>query len=102
MRVPNVSLNNRIVFNIDHLFDYVWYISRKKMEKTVKIEAAFSISKLSVENRVENNTEIATLKDLGFEEFTTNIKTAFPFYGGEDAALERLRSYFFETNVVAF
>jgi deoxyribodipyrimidine photo-lyase len=80
----------------------VFTVFRKKMEKTVKIEAAFSISKLSIENRVENDTEIATLKELGFEEFTTNIKTAFPFYGGEDAALERLRSYFFETKKVSF
>ncbi|MFQ3182688.1 MAG: deoxyribodipyrimidine photo-lyase, partial [Polaribacter sp.] len=80
----------------------VFTVFRKKMEKTVKIEASFSISKRSIENRVENNTEISTLKDLGFEEFTTNIKTAFPFYGGEDAALERLRSYFFETKKVSF
>jgi deoxyribodipyrimidine photo-lyase len=80
----------------------VFTVFRKKMEKTVKIETSFSISKLSIENRIENDTEIATLKDLGFEEFTTNIKTAFPFYGGEDAALERLRSYFFETKKVSF
>ena len=80
----------------------VFTVFRKKMEKTVKIEAPFSIAALSVENSVENDTEIATLKDLGFEEFTTNIKTAFPFYGGEDAALERLHSYFFETKKVSF
>ena len=80
----------------------VFTVFRKKLEKTVKIEAELSISKLSIENRVGNGTEIATLKDLGFEEFTTNIKTAFPFYGGEDAALERLRSYFFETKKVSF
>jgi deoxyribodipyrimidine photo-lyase len=75
---------------------------RKKLEKTVKIEAEFSISKRSVENIIENKTEIPTLKDFGFEEYTPNKKSAFPFSGGEDAALERLQAYFFETKKVSF
>ena len=80
----------------------VFTVFRKKLEKTVKIEAEFSISKLSVENIVENKTEIPTLKHLGFDEYTPNIKSAFPFSGGEDAALERLHTYFFETKKVSF
>jgi len=75
---------------------------RKKLEKTVKIDEEFSISKLSVKNVFENKTKIPTLKDFGFEEYTPNIKSAFPFSGGEDAALERLNSYFFETKKVSF
>jgi deoxyribodipyrimidine photo-lyase len=80
----------------------VFTVFRKKLEKTVKIEAEFSISKLSLENIVENKTEIPTLKHLGFDEYTPNIKSAFPFSGGEDAALERLHTYFFETKKVSF
>ena len=80
----------------------VFTVFRKKLEKTVKIEAEFSISKLSVENIVENKTEIPTLKHLGFDEYTPNTKSAFPFSGGEDAALERLHTYFFETKKVSF
>ena len=80
----------------------VFTVFRKKLEKTVKIEAEFSISKLSLENIVENKTEIPTLKHLGFDEFTPNTKSAFPFSGGEDAALERLHTYFFETKKVSF
>jgi len=80
----------------------VFTVFRKKLEKTVKIEAEFSISKLSLENIVENKTEIPTLKHLGFDEYTPNIKSAFPFSGGEDAGLERLHTYFFETKKVSF
>ena len=80
----------------------VFTVFRKKLEKTVKIEAEISISKLSVENIVENKTEIPTLKHLGFDEYTPNTKSAFPFSGGEDAALERLHTYFFETKKVSF
>lgn len=70
---------------------------RKGVEKTVKIDAEIPTSKVNELNLIENNTTIPTLEDLGFEEFTTNKKSAFPFKGGENEALERLEYYLFET-----
>ena len=46
---------------------------------------------------VPNTTAIPTLKDFGFEDFEPHPHTAFPFKGGEDQALERVQSYFYES-----
>ncbi|WP_299061987.1 DASH family cryptochrome [uncultured Polaribacter sp.] len=80
----------------------VFTVFRKKLEKTVSIEKEVSISKLSRENLLEDTTEIPTLKELGFNDFETPPKTAFPFSGGENEALERLNDYFFKTKKVGF
>ena len=68
----------------------------------MKIEKEFSVSKLLKENLIKNDTSIPTLKELGFESFETNVKSAFPFSGGENAAQERLNDYTFKTKKVAF
>jgi deoxyribodipyrimidine photo-lyase len=75
---------------------------RKKLEKYVEIQTEYSISKLSTENLVESTTNIPSLKDLGFENFEVHRNSAFPFSGGETAALKRLEHYFFETKKVGF
>jgi deoxyribodipyrimidine photo-lyase len=75
---------------------------RKKLEKTVQISQEVAIAKCELENLIENNTTVPTLKDLGFEDFKTHKNTAFPFFGGETAALSRLENYFFETKKVGF
>jgi deoxyribodipyrimidine photo-lyase len=75
---------------------------RKKVEKTVKIKTEISVNKKSDQNLVENFTEIPSLNALGFKNFENHAKTAFPFKGGEDAAISRLNSYFFETKKVSY
>lgn len=75
---------------------------RKKLEKYVTILPENNISKLSVDNLVDNSTEIPTLKDLRFDDFKTNSKTAFPFLGGETEGLKRLNYYLFESKKVGF
>ncbi|TXD48877.1 DASH family cryptochrome [Polaribacter sp. IC073] len=80
----------------------VFTLFRKKLEKTVKIKPEVSIPKQLLDNLIKNNTEVPTLEDLGFKSFETHANTAFPFSGGETAALERLNAYFFETKKVAF
>ena len=80
----------------------VFTVFRKKIEKTVSIEKEISISKLPDENLIKNTTDIPTLKELGFEEFEVNTNTAFPFSGGEKAALKRVENYFFETKKIGF
>ncbi|WP_435415616.1 DASH family cryptochrome [Polaribacter aestuariivivens] len=75
---------------------------RKKLEKKVKIQELNTTQKLSDTNLIENNTKIPSLTELSFQNFEENKKTAFPFSGGENSALERLNNYFFETKKVAF
>lgn len=80
----------------------VFTIFRKKLEKHVSIQEESKFSKLSANNIIENNTKIPTLKDLGFDEFTSTNKTAFPFKGGETEALNRLEYYLFESKKISF
>ena len=80
----------------------VFSVFRKTLEKTVKIDSEKSFVQTSTTNRVENLTKIPTIENLGFEDFTTSTKTAFPFLGGENEALKRLDRYFFKTKKVAF
>lgn len=80
----------------------VFTVFRKKLEKTVSIEAAININAVNEENIIENQTKTPTLKDLGFTDFEVPTKTAFPFKGGENEALKRLENYFFETKKVGF
>ncbi len=60
------------------------------------------MKKVPESNRIENNTNIPTLKDLGFEDFETHPHSAFPFKGGETEALKRLNDYFFNTKKLGF
>jgi deoxyribodipyrimidine photo-lyase len=77
-------------------------IFRKKVEKTVTVEKECTVTKLSEENLIETETAIPTMDSLGFSDTKTHAKTAFPFKGGETAALERLQYYFFESKKVSF
>ena len=80
----------------------VFTVFRKKLEKTVEVPKEIQVSKCTSENLIENKTIIPTLQDLGFEGFEIHENTAFPFSGGENAALKRLNTYFFETKKVSF
>jgi deoxyribodipyrimidine photo-lyase len=80
----------------------VFTVFRKKLEKYVAIREETTIEKLSASNRIENNTQIPTLTDLGFEDFERHPHSAFPFKGGETEALKRLDNYFFNTKKLGF
>jgi deoxyribodipyrimidine photo-lyase len=75
---------------------------RKKLEKYNFIRPEVHIDKLTTDNLISERTKIPSLKDMGFEEVTTNSKTAFPFHGGENEGLKRLHNYFFETKKLGF
>ncbi|WP_405562299.1 DASH family cryptochrome [Polaribacter sp. Asnod6-C07] len=75
---------------------------RKKLEKYVRIKEIATFPKLPETNIFNNTTKIPTLKDLGFSDFEMHPKTAFPFLGGETAALKRLNYYLFQSNKVSF
>ncbi len=75
---------------------------RKECEKKASVRALTSIAPLSPQNIVENPTEIPLLIDLGFEEFAVHANTAFSFKGGENQALARIESYFWDTKKLSY
>ena len=70
---------------------------RKKCEKESKIRPCVSVSAMPKENFFETSKTIPSLEDLGLEPFKLHKNSAFPFRGGEKAALKRIENYFFET-----
>jgi deoxyribodipyrimidine photo-lyase len=85
-----------IPFEVENLPN-VFTQFRNKCEKTIKVRPEFVSKSMSASNLIENKTEIPTLKNLGFDEFETDSRSAFPFSGGENQAKKRLENYFFET-----
>ena len=70
---------------------------RKKCEKESKIRPCVEINPKSLDNLIEISNVIPSLEDLGLESFKLDKNSAFPFRGGESAALKRMENYFFET-----
>jgi deoxyribodipyrimidine photo-lyase len=101
-------IHNQFLFHPeDIIFDIaktpqVFTVFRKKCEKYLEIREEAIVKKQSFENRLENNTTIPNLSDLGFENFEKHPHTAFPFIGGETEAIKRLNDYFFNTKKLAF
>lgn len=85
-----------IPFSIN-LIPKVFTQFRNQCEKSIKVRPEFKVQPLCEENRILNETVIPSLKTLGFTNFAVDARTAFPFHGGEDEALERLNHYFWET-----
>ncbi len=81
------------IINIPNVFTQF----RNKCEKSSKIRTESVTKPMSVSNLIENKTVVPTLKDLGFEEFVSDSRTAFPFKGGENQALKRMENYFWDT-----
>ncbi len=75
----------------------VFSVFRKQVEKQCKVNPCYTIKKEYTQESIENNTKIPTLEDLGFDSFTLDTRSAFPFQGGEIAALERMHDYFWNT-----
>ena len=70
---------------------------RKKCEKESKIRPCLEISAKQLDNIIETTNTIPNLEELGLESFKLDKNSAFPFRGGETAALKRMENYFFET-----
>ena len=70
---------------------------RKKCEKESKIRPCLEISAKQSDNIIETTNTIPNLEELGLESFKLDKNSAFPFRGGETAALKRMENYFFET-----
>ena len=70
---------------------------RIQCEKTTLVRPEFSVKPLKIENLKLNHTVIPTIESLGFTGFEVDSRTAFPFLGGEEQGLKRLRNYIWET-----
>ncbi len=75
---------------------------RKHVEKQSSVKNLVTTQPLCPLENLKNETTIPRLKDLGFENFDVHPNSAFPFNGGEDAAINRLNNYFFETKKLGF
>ncbi len=70
---------------------------RKTIESESRIRPINNQTLLQNHIKISNETKVPSLSDLGLETFKRHPHTAFPFKGGEDAAMDRLHKYFFET-----
>ena len=70
---------------------------RNQCEKSTKVRPDFKVQSVSKENWIKDETVIPTMKTLGFTDFETDSRSAFPFRGGEDEALNRMQNYFWES-----
>lgn len=72
---------------------------RQNIEKNLLIRPEFESAGMRYHNKTEIyfNSDEVTLRSLGFDDFETDKRSAFPFSGGEREALKRLDFYFSET-----
>ncbi len=75
---------------------------RKKLEKESRVRDMVSMSNYKQELPPIEDTKIHSLKDLGLEPFEKDSRSAFPWSGGEDAAMERIEHYFWETKKLQY
>ena len=88
---------NDIPYSTFDIIPEVFTEFRKKCEKESKINPCVTITERLKDNFFETSNAIPSLEDLGLESFKMDKNTAFPFRGGENAALKRVENYFFET-----
>ena len=105
--IPNIDfieVYDRFLFHPDDIpyndfnkIPEVFTEFRKKCEKESKIRPCVEIASRTLDNLMETSNSIPSLEDLGLESFKLDKNSAFPFRGGETAALKRMENYFFET-----
>lgn len=75
---------------------------RKKLEKESSVRPVVSINGYKQELPKTVITEIPTLKTLGLTPVQTDPRTAFPWKGGENSAMERVHEYFWKTKKLQY
>jgi deoxyribodipyrimidine photo-lyase len=72
---------------------------RKKCEAKISVRKCTPVPEpLKKENfHLKNETEIPDFRQLGFQEFQQDPRSAFPFKGGEKQAKKRINHYFWKT-----
>ena len=76
---------------------------RKRLEADAQIRPVEQgIQAMPETNLLQEFSEIPTLESLGYEHFETDPRTAFPFKGGEEHAMERVEEYFWEKRKLSY
>jgi deoxyribodipyrimidine photo-lyase len=75
----------------------VFTVFRKQCEQLCKVRASVIVEPQPETNMMHTSKVLPTLEDLGLASFKLNKNSAFPFRGGETAAMKRIEDYFFET-----
>ncbi|MCR9182022.1 MAG: DASH family cryptochrome [Flavobacteriaceae bacterium] len=76
---------------------------RKVSEKKVNVREPLSVpASKSKENRIQNDSQVPTLTELGLDDFKKDPQSAFPFLGGEQQGMKRIQHYFWETKKLAY
>jgi deoxyribodipyrimidine photo-lyase len=110
--IPEISIeeiHNQFLYHPEDILSdpqkipNVFTAFRKKLEKYVDIRPeAVTVPTFDTTNLVDENNELPSLTNLGFEPLEADSRTAFPFGGGERAALDRLEDYFFTSKKLGF
>lgn len=83
-----------------HKIPLLFTTFRQKVEKNLDIRNEFETENLIYNKSffdLKLKSDNITLYSLGFDDFEVNQSSAFPFSGGENEGLQRVKSYFFET-----
>jgi len=73
---------------------------RVKVEKSAVVKPSFPVPDFAA-SVISTKFELPTFEDLGIPIMLQDQRSAFPFTGGEQQALARLNSYFFESHHIA-
>lgn len=92
---PHLIEEREIPFNLDNL-PLIFTPFRKKVEKNSKIRD--EIRELPSVKKAIVNTKLKFLSKIEVNNIINHSNTAYPFEGGEKNALERLKSYLWESN----
>lgn len=76
---------------------------RRKCEKEITVRPLISSNQpLAKTNRIELDHPLPHLCDLGLEGFETDARSAFPFRGGTQNAIQRLEHYFWNSKKLSY
>ncbi|MAD59138.1 MAG: deoxyribodipyrimidine photolyase [Flammeovirgaceae bacterium] len=92
---PHLIEEREIPFNLDNL-PLIFTPFRKKVEKNSKIRD--EIREIPSVKKAIVNTKLKFLSKIEVNNIINHSNTAYPFEGGEKNALERLKSYLWESN----
>lgn len=74
---------------------------RNACEKKAVVPKIGKLRSMPEHNKIDTQTSLPTLEDLGFTKFEKDRRTAFPFLGGENQALKRLQDYLWTTRKIS-
>lgn len=95
---PHLIEESELPFNLDNL-PLIFTPFRKKVEKNSTIRN--EVRELPTIKKAIVNTELKFLSKIEVNDIINHSNTAYPFEGGEKNALERLKSYLWESHNIA-